>query len=453
MKLLITGICGFAGSVIARHLLDDSPGLAITGFDNLSRKGSEMNVEPLRALGVDVRIGDVRDRAFLGTLPAADWILDCAANPSVLAGVDGSDTRDLIDQNLYGTINLLELCKKWTAGFILLSTSRVYSIPPLAGLPLHETLTRFVPDLTVGIVDSSLSIVNQQNQSANSDQQSAISPQETTGHSINNEQSTISNRQCSISPSGVTESFPTTPPVSLYGATKLCSELLALEYGESFGFPVWINRCGVLAGAGQFGKADQGIFSYWIHSWRAGRPLKYIGFGGKGLQVRDCLHPKDLVPLLLKQMAACNGCSATAMLSKSTKEIRSDDSLLCSPVPPVANPSSPLCPPVPPVAKSSLPRIINVSGGLTNSMSLLELSHWCQSRFGPHPSSEYLVPSCASCGKSSREFRPFDIPWLVLDASLAKATWDWSPATPINDILEDIAQHAESNPDWLDLVT
>ena len=36
---------------------------------------------------------------------------------------------------------------------------------------------------------------------------------------------------------------------------------LILEYGECFGFPVWINRCGVLAGAGQFGKADQGIFS------------------------------------------------------------------------------------------------------------------------------------------------------------------------------------------------
>ena len=49
------------------------------------------------------------------------------------------------------------------------------------------------------------------------------------------------------------------------GASKLASEQLILEYGNSFDFPVWINRCGVLAGAGQFGKADQGIFSYWIH--------------------------------------------------------------------------------------------------------------------------------------------------------------------------------------------
>ena len=57
-------------------------------------------------------------------------------------------------------------------------------------------------------------------------------------------------------------------PLSLYGASKLASETLILEYGECFGFPVWINRCGVLAGAGQFGKADQGIFSFWIHSFK-----------------------------------------------------------------------------------------------------------------------------------------------------------------------------------------
>ncbi|MEI6493609.1 MAG: NAD-dependent epimerase/dehydratase family protein, partial [Verrucomicrobiota bacterium] len=83
MKILITGICGFAGSVLARTLLDRVESLSLAGFDNLSRKGSETNVEPLRKLGIDVRVGDVRDRAFLAGLPKADWILDCAANPSV----------------------------------------------------------------------------------------------------------------------------------------------------------------------------------------------------------------------------------------------------------------------------------------------------------------------------------------------------------------------------------
>lgn len=59
---------------------------------------------------------------------------------------------------------------------------------------------------------------------------------------------------------GISERFSTEAPISLYSSTKLASEVLSQEYGQTFGFPVWINRCGVLAGAGQFGKADQGIF-------------------------------------------------------------------------------------------------------------------------------------------------------------------------------------------------
>ena len=78
---------------------------------------------------------------------------------------------------------------------------------------------------------------------------------------------------------------------------------MALEYGETFDFPVWINRCGVLAGAGQFGTPDQGIFSYWIHAHRARRPLRYIGFDGTGKQTRDAFHPRDLTALLDAQMS------------------------------------------------------------------------------------------------------------------------------------------------------
>ena len=58
---------------------------------------------------------------------------------------------------------------------------------------------------------------------------------------------------------------------------------MALEYAAAFGFPLWIDRCGVIAGPGQFGRIDQGIFSYWIYQWQRGKPLSYIGFGGKGL--------------------------------------------------------------------------------------------------------------------------------------------------------------------------
>jgi CDP-paratose 2-epimerase len=353
MKILITGICGFAGSVIARGLLEHLPGAQITGIDSLIRKGSETNLEPLRALGIDVRIGDIRNEQDLADLPAVDWVLDCAANPSVLAGVDGqTSAKELLDHNLGGTIHLLEYCRKHKAGFILLSTSRVYSIPPLASLSVEVHHGAYRP-----VFDKP-------------------SP--------------------SISQLGLTESFSTEPPISLYGSSKKCSELLALEYGMTFDFPVRINRCGVLAGAGQFGKADQGIFSFWIHSWARRSPLKYIGFGGGGHQVRDCLHPRDIVPLLIAQMG---------------------------------DPDRKVEP------------ILNVSGGVESAMSLAQLSAWCGDRLGAHEVAADTNP------------RPFDIPWMVLDSSAVVKAWDWTPSTARNAILEEIARHAESHPNWLELVS
>jgi len=166
-------------------------------------------------------------------------------------------------------------------------------------------------------------------------------------------------------------------------------------------FPVWVNRCGVLAGAGQFGRADQGIFAYWINSWASKRPLKFIGFDGKGHQVRDCLHPRDLIPLIEKQMAA------------------KQPALGAQPGP--------------------SPRVVNVAGGAGQSMSLRQLSAWCEGRFGPHDVSTDPMP------------RQFDIPWMVLDPSLAKRTWGWEPITSLTAILEEVAVHAEQNPAWLDL--
>ena len=109
-----------------------------------------------------------------------------------------------------------------------------------------------------------------------------------------------------ITAAGVGEGFSTKPPLSLYGVSMKTSEELALEYHHAFNLPVWINRCGVMAGAGQFGRPDQGIVAYWIHSWRERRALKYLGFGGTGHQVRDVLHPRDLADLLFKQMNSPN---------------------------------------------------------------------------------------------------------------------------------------------------
>ena len=352
MRILISGICGFVGSTLARGLL--AAGHQVTGFDNFIRPGSETNREPLGRLGAKVITADLRSAAQMDALPAADFVIDAAANPSVLAGVDGkTSSRELVDHNLTGTINLLEYCKAHRAGFILLSTSRVYSIAPLAALPLQSANGSF--------------------------QLSALSSQLPAG----------------ISPAGLDESFATQAPVSLYGATKLASEAMALEYGATFGFPVFINRCGVLAGAGQFGRADQGIFAFWINAWLRKRPLKYLGFGGLGHQVRDCLHPRDLLPVLEQQFAA------------------------------------------PGVAMAD--RLANFSGGAASARSLRQLSDWCAQRFGPHAVVQDGTP------------RPFDIGWIVLDHAKATRLWHWRPATATPTILEEIAGHAEAHPGWLDL--
>jgi CDP-paratose 2-epimerase len=350
MRVLVTGACGFAGRTVATELRQLSSKIEIVGFDNLSRPGSELNRSVFGEGGMTFRHGDVRCTSDIESLPACEFVIDAAANPSVLAGVDGqTNSRQVIEHNLCGTINLLEYCKRHQAGFILLSTSRVYSIAALRGIPVEAKSGAFQPS------------------------------------------------NCTISgltTQGITEDFSTQPPLSLYGTSKLASEHLAIEYGSAFNFPVWINRCGVLAGAGQFGRADQGIFSFWIHSYRTRRPLKYIGFGSEGRQVRDCLHPRDLVPAILAQLETMGH-----------------------------------------------GHIANFGGGTANSMSLRQLSDWCAKRFGQH-----------SVGRSEEE-RPFDLPWLVLDCARAEKEWQWKPQTSLEEILEEIASHAEIHPEWLDLVS
>src|SRR5437870_3274379 len=222
MKLFITGICGFVGSSLATWFREHRPAFKISGIDNFARPGSEINRSILRTRGVTAQHGDVRNASDFENLPAVDWVIDAAANPSVLAAIDNrTSSRQVIEHNLYGTVNLLEYCRRTKAGLILLSSSRVYSIPALAALPLIKGKHAFEWDKTAAPVEGA-------------------------------------------SENGLTTEFSTSPPISLYGSTKLASESLALEYKHSFSFPVWIDRCGVIAGAGQFGTAEQGIFSYWI---------------------------------------------------------------------------------------------------------------------------------------------------------------------------------------------
>src|SRR3984957_5033019 len=144
MKLLITGICGFVGSSIAQGLLEGRAGISILGIDNLMRPGSELNVPKLRKLGVTFVRGDVRLASDFESLPPVDWVIDAAANPSVLAGPQsGFSSRQLVEHNLSSVVNVLEHCKAHGAGLVLLSTSRVYSIQALTSLPLRADADAF----------------------------------------------------------------------------------------------------------------------------------------------------------------------------------------------------------------------------------------------------------------------------------------------------------------------
>ena len=102
---------------------------------------------------------------------------------------------------------------------------------------------------------------------------------------------------------GIAEDFPLDGARTLYGATKLAAELLIEEYRAAYGLRAVIDRCGVIAGPWQMGKVDQGVFTYWMLAHHFGRPLRYIGFGGSGKQVRDLLHVDDLLELLDEQLA------------------------------------------------------------------------------------------------------------------------------------------------------
>src|ERR1700744_1417015 len=151
MKICITGISGFVGCSLATQLLSGIEGIEVYGIDSLVRPGSERNRLRLRELGCHFYHGDIRQRSDLDLIPQVDWVIDAAANPSVLAGITGSvSSQQVIEHNLLGTVNVLEFCRRNAAGLILLSSSRVYSIRELTRLPLEEQQSRFVfPEKTV----------------------------------------------------------------------------------------------------------------------------------------------------------------------------------------------------------------------------------------------------------------------------------------------------------------
>jgi len=334
--ILVTGGAGFVGSCLALGVRNHY-NCRVVVLDNLKRRGSELNLPRLRGGGVDFMHGDIRSLDDLENVGPVDLILECSAEPSVLAGY-GESPRYVLHTNLTGTINALEIARRHGAGMIFLSTSRVYPMEPLSRLAYHESDTRFeLPE-----------------------------SQAMTG----------------ISPNGLSEDFPLAGVRSLYGATKLCSELIMQEYLSIYGLKGIINRCGVLTGPWQMGKIDQGVVVLWVARHVFGGALKYIGYGGKGKQVRDMLHIDDLLRLILYQIDHLDTLSGS---------------------------------------------LFNVGGGVAVSASLLELTRLCQEVTGK------TIPIA-----SEPETRAADIPWYITDNNKIYRTTGWQPEKSVPDIVEDI---------------
>lgn len=256
-KILITGGAGFVGSRLALALVKKNPLWEIVCFDNLRRRGSEINLIALKENGIKFIHGDIRIDSDLEEVGNFDYMIECSAEPSVLSGINNSPDY-LIETNLSGAINCFNLARKNNAKIIFMSTSRVYPLEDLMKIELLETENRFVLD----------------------------------------------KKSLGATEEGINEEFPLNlfSPRSLYGFTKLSAEMLLQEYKENYGLKFIINRCGILTGPGQFGKSDQGVVMFWLLNHYFKKEVSYIGFNGEGKQVRDFLHIDDFANLIEKQI-------------------------------------------------------------------------------------------------------------------------------------------------------
>lgn len=346
--ILITGGAGFVGSNLAVSFKIKYPFLRIIALDNLKRRGSELNIRRLKEIGVEFVHGDIRNPEDLEFNTKIDLLLECSAEPSVLAGYDESPVY-LISTNLMGTINCLELARKNRANVIFLSTSRVYPYDAINSIKTIETEARF----------------------------EWSEEQNFPGWSKN----------------GIDINFTLNGPKSMYGATKLCSEYILQEYISMYGIKGLINRCSVIAGPWQFGKVEQGVFTLWMLAHYFKRPLKYIGFGGKGKQVRDLLHIDDLFDLIELQLIS---------IDKINGEV------------------------------------FNVGGGKTISLSLLETTQIC----------ENITENRIEI-KSEPKTRPADLVIYITDNQKLYNILNWRPKTDARRILEDIYLWIKDNDNTL----
>jgi CDP-paratose 2-epimerase len=331
MKVLITGGCGFIGSNLAIFLKKKK--YHVWSIDNLFRRGSKLNEKILKKNKVK-NINANINRINRLKLDKFDIVIDCCAEPSVEAS--RKDLDRVISTNFLGTLNLLKKCIKDKSHLIFLSTSRVYSIQSLKKIFKNDILA----------------------------------------NKINLKKEIDLN-------------FSTQSPRSIYGFTKLASEELIKELSYLFNFKYIINRLGVIAGPRQMGKVDQGFVSLWTWKHLNKLPLKYIGFGGNGHQVRDILHVNDLNELIYRQIKKINKINNTTFTA---------------------------------------------GGGNSNLISLKELTKICESLTGNKV-------------KFSKEKKTssYDIPYFCTSNSSVSKVYKWKPKKTILNIIEDTLNWQKNN--------
>ena len=344
MRIIITGGAGFIGSSLCIKLKEKYPSYSITAFDNLKRRGSELNLIDLLKMDVKFIHGDIRNNEDLSSLGEFDLLIEASAEPSVLSGIN-SDPTYIINNNLYGSINCFNSCLKNKAKLIFLSTSRVYPIDLIEKANFEEEETRF-------------SLSENQNEKG-------------------------------ISRLGISEKLSLFGARSFYGTTKLSSELFIQEYASYYNLEATIIRLGVVSGPRQMGKVDQGVAALWMakHYWK--QPLKYIGYGGLGKQVRDIIHIDDVIELIDLQIHK--------MELFNTK-------------------------------------IFNVGGGLNNSISLQEMTSICENITSNKITIESVVDN-----------RTADLRVYITDNTKIKKEINWYPKRSLEIIFIDIYNWIREN--------
>ncbi len=346
-KIIITGGAGFVGSNLGIRLKENYPKAEITALDNLKRRGSELILPKLKKYGIKFIHADIRNKEDLEDI-SGDLLLECSAEPSCLAGIE-KGLNYLINTNFAGAVNCFELAQQLRADLIFLSTSRIYPFEKINKLGFKETKTRV-------------------------------------------ELSSLKNF-AGISDKGINENFPLEGARTFYGASKLAAEYLLQEYIHFKRLRGIINRCGIITGPWQMGKIDQGIVTFWLASHIFGRPLKYIGWQGKGKQVRDFIHVDDLYKLVELQLFNFDEHSGN---------------------------------------------IFNVGGGPKFSFSLLELTNICQKLTG------VKVPI-----SSDSKLRTGDVRWYISDISKVSSAFNWFPRVKLEDTAEEIIRWIKENKNYL----